>query len=162
MMMASVINLKDILYALTGQTNPKLDIPVSKAVIDSRQASEGSLFIAFPGEHVDGHDYVQAAFDNGAKIALVEKDLPEGLNVIDLRAEYFQPHFLTKSRHRCVCGWRTPWLPYIRSQSIGAKNTRYVLSGSPEVSEKHPPRNSPQSCSHKNLRCSKTRETGTM
>ena len=39
MMMASVINLKDILYALTGQTNPKLDIPVSKAVIDcARQA----------------------------------------------------------------------------------------------------------------------------
>ncbi|HOE69815.1 MAG TPA: UDP-N-acetylmuramoyl-tripeptide--D-alanyl-D-alanine ligase [Brevefilum sp.] len=96
MMMASVINLKDILYALTGQTNPQLDIPVSKAVIDSRQATEGSLFIAFPGEHVDGHDYVHAAFDNGAKIALIEKDLPEGLNSIDLRAEFFQPHFLNQ------------------------------------------------------------------
>ncbi|MTB24675.1 MAG: UDP-N-acetylmuramoyl-tripeptide--D-alanyl-D-alanine ligase, partial [Actinobacteria bacterium] len=44
-------------------------------VIDSREAETGSLFAALPGEHVDGHDYVLAAADNGAILALVAHDL---------------------------------------------------------------------------------------
>ncbi|MTB14845.1 MAG: UDP-N-acetylmuramyl pentapeptide synthase, partial [Actinobacteria bacterium] len=44
-------------------------------VMDSREAESGSLFAALPGEHVDGHDYVQAALDSGAVLALVAHDL---------------------------------------------------------------------------------------
>ena len=44
-------------------------------VIDSREAETGSLFAALPGEHVDGHDYVLAAAENGAILALVAHDL---------------------------------------------------------------------------------------
>ena len=40
-------------------------------VIDSREASEGALFVALPGEQVDGHDYVAAAAEAGAGAALV-------------------------------------------------------------------------------------------
>lgn len=43
-------------------------------VIDSREAETGSLFAALPGEHVDGHDYVLAAAENGATLALVAHD----------------------------------------------------------------------------------------
>ena len=46
-------------------------------VIDSRQASAGSLFVALPGEHVDGHDYVAAAVDNGAAAALTARPVPD-------------------------------------------------------------------------------------
>ena len=35
-------------------------------VIDSRQATSGALFVALPGENVDGHDYVAAAAALGA------------------------------------------------------------------------------------------------
>lgn len=87
-----MINLKDIVSALTGHTFPLLDQPISSAVIDSRQAVKGSLFFALPGEQVDGHDYVQSAFDNGAILALIDKDLNAGLNVLDLRQGHFQPH----------------------------------------------------------------------
>jgi UDP-N-acetylmuramoyl-tripeptide--D-alanyl-D-alanine ligase len=31
------------------------------AVLDGRQAEPGGLFVAFAGEHVDGHDYVGQA-----------------------------------------------------------------------------------------------------
>lgn len=40
-------------------------------VIDSRAATAGALFVAFPGERVDGHDYVDAAARGGAVAALV-------------------------------------------------------------------------------------------
>jgi UDP-N-acetylmuramoyl-tripeptide--D-alanyl-D-alanine ligase len=84
-----VINLKDIVSALTEQNIPLLDIPISNVVIDSRQAAPGSLFIALPGEFVDGHDFVQSAFQNGANLALIDQDLPGAEHILDLRKEHF-------------------------------------------------------------------------
>lgn len=46
-------------------------------VIDSRQATPGSLFVAFPGENVDGHDYAAAAVAKGANAAMVTRQVPE-------------------------------------------------------------------------------------
>ena len=40
---------------------------------DSRQVKEGSLFLAIKGERVDGHDYIQKCYDNGAICAICEK-----------------------------------------------------------------------------------------
>ncbi|MDT4977486.1 MAG: UDP-N-acetylmuramoyl-tripeptide--D-alanyl-D-alanine ligase [Pseudonocardiales bacterium] len=40
---------------------------------DSRKVAAGGLFLAFPGEHVDGHDYVRAAIEQGAVAALVTR-----------------------------------------------------------------------------------------
>ena len=94
-----MVNLQDIIFALTDQTIPLLGCDarikqtVSSVVVDSRQAQAGSLFIALPGERVDGHDYIQSAFDNGAILALTEKDPPKGLNTLDLRQGYFNPQY---------------------------------------------------------------------
>lgn len=50
-------------------------------VIDSRKAVPGALFVALPGERVDGHDYLAAAASGGAVAALVVRevdvDLPQ-------------------------------------------------------------------------------------
>ena len=75
---------------------------LSSAVIDSRQAVEDSLFIALPGERDNGHEYVQAAFDNGAVVALVEKEMPDSLPTLDLREEYFLPEELSISAPLCL------------------------------------------------------------
>lgn len=48
-------------------------VVVAPPVIDSRLATSGSLFIAFKGEHVDGHDFVGDAKSRGAVLALVER-----------------------------------------------------------------------------------------
>ena len=48
---------------------------------DTRKLIEGDLFIALPGKR-DGHDFVKAAFDNGAAAAMVSK-IPKGLNDSD-------------------------------------------------------------------------------
>ncbi|MGZ8745023.1 MAG: UDP-N-acetylmuramoyl-tripeptide--D-alanyl-D-alanine ligase [Nocardioides sp.] len=40
------------------------------AFLDSRNPEPGGLFVAFEGEHVDGHDYAHAAVDGGAGAVL--------------------------------------------------------------------------------------------
>jgi len=40
---------------------------------DSRKVTPGGLFLALPGEHVDGHDYVAAATAAGAAAAIVTR-----------------------------------------------------------------------------------------
>ena len=84
-----MINLKDIISALTDQELPQLDIAISSVEIDSRQVQPGSLFIALPGEWVNGHDYVGSAFSQGAILALIDKDLPGELPTLDLRQSFF-------------------------------------------------------------------------
>ena len=44
---------------------------------DSRRVGPGDLFVAVPGEHVDGHDFVAGAAAAGAVAAIVERPLPE-------------------------------------------------------------------------------------
>jgi UDP-N-acetylmuramoyl-L-alanyl-D-glutamate--2,6-diaminopimelate ligase len=53
------------------------DIAVTGVTHDSRAVRPGSLFVAVPGLHVDGHDFVAAAAEAGAAAALVERPLPE-------------------------------------------------------------------------------------
>ena len=40
--------------------------------IDSRTVNPGEVFIAIKGERFDGHEYVKAAFENGAVAAIVQ------------------------------------------------------------------------------------------
>lgn len=52
-------------------------IPVSGVTHDSRAVGPGSLFVAVPGLHADGHDFVAAAVAAGASAALVDRPLPD-------------------------------------------------------------------------------------
>jgi len=47
---------------------------VASVVADSRQAIPGSLFVALPGERVDGHTYVGQALAAGASCVLARED----------------------------------------------------------------------------------------
>ena len=42
---------------------------------DNREVVDGSLFLCFVGERVDGHDYAAAAFQSGAVCAITEREL---------------------------------------------------------------------------------------
>ncbi len=48
------------------------DIAVRGVTDDSRAVREGTLFVAVPGFHVDGHDFVASAAASGATAAIVE------------------------------------------------------------------------------------------
>jgi UDP-N-acetylmuramoyl-tripeptide--D-alanyl-D-alanine ligase len=53
-------------------------IITGKVEFDSRKVSAGDLFLAFHGENVDGHDYVEAALAAGAVAAITTGPVPAG------------------------------------------------------------------------------------
>ncbi len=80
-----MLTLGDLLKALVDRRPAWANQVITDAVVDSRQAIPGALFVAMPGEKVDGHDYVAAAFERGACFALVQRDLSPDIPVLDLR-----------------------------------------------------------------------------
>ena len=52
----------------------KCDLEIDGVAIDSRETSPGDLFVALPGAVTDGHNFLEAAFENGAVAALVRDD----------------------------------------------------------------------------------------
>jgi UDP-N-acetylmuramoyl-tripeptide--D-alanyl-D-alanine ligase len=60
--------------ALRARTGP--DARFTRAVIDSRLVRAGDLFVALPGERVDGHDYAAAAVAAGAAGCLLARPVP--------------------------------------------------------------------------------------
>ncbi|RMF42773.1 MAG: UDP-N-acetylmuramoyl-tripeptide--D-alanyl-D-alanine ligase [Anaerolineae bacterium] len=81
-----MLTLADLLEALTHLRPPQAaNRLITDAVIDSRKAIPGSLFIAIPGERTDGHAYIHDAFARGASYALIEHEVADDLPVVDLR-----------------------------------------------------------------------------
>jgi UDP-N-acetylmuramoyl-tripeptide--D-alanyl-D-alanine ligase len=80
-----MLTLAQLFHSITGKEVPSATSPITDAVIDSRLAIPGSLFVAVPGERVDGHDFVFEAFERGSSVALVERDMPSELPLVDLR-----------------------------------------------------------------------------
>jgi UDP-N-acetylmuramoyl-tripeptide--D-alanyl-D-alanine ligase len=68
----------EIAAATGGEARATGDGPlvVSGAVVtDSRDVEAGGLFVALPGEHVDGHDYAARAVTAGAALVLASRPL---------------------------------------------------------------------------------------
>ncbi|MFG3340868.1 UDP-N-acetylmuramoyl-tripeptide--D-alanyl-D-alanine ligase [Glycomyces sp. NPDC048151] len=64
------LSLREI-AAITGGTTSGEDVEVTApAVLDGRLAEPGGLFVAFDGEHADGHDYAGQAGNAGAVAVL--------------------------------------------------------------------------------------------
>jgi len=78
-----VFFLADVMEALTGSRFEGASLAISEATIDSRQVIPAAMFVALPGERVDGHNYVGEAFKQGASLALVERPV-EGYPILDL------------------------------------------------------------------------------
>ncbi len=74
--------------AIEALTDIRLDtkLIITEAAIDSRQVIPGSLFVALPGEHTDGHDFIEQAFQRGATFALTQRDQPTSFRTLDLRS----------------------------------------------------------------------------
>jgi len=58
---------------LRGATPAMHGAMIGGLAYDSRAVEPGDLFVAIPGEHVDGHDYVDRAAARGAIAAIVER-----------------------------------------------------------------------------------------
>jgi UDP-N-acetylmuramoyl-tripeptide--D-alanyl-D-alanine ligase len=80
-----MLTFADALEALTN-FRPIATTVITEAVIDSRQVIPGSLFVAIPGENVDGHNFIEEAFRRGASFALIQREVNGSFRTLDLRA----------------------------------------------------------------------------
>ena len=82
---------------------------ISGAVTDSRQVTEGYLFIPIKGERVDGHDFIPQVFAQGALVVLSEKELenPAG------------PYILVKSSTQAMKDIAAFYRGQIRAKVVG-------------------------------------------
>ena len=58
-----------------GAPPPPRDARIERVTTDSRAIRPGDLFVALPGERVDGHDFAAAALSAGAAGVLLARDL---------------------------------------------------------------------------------------
>jgi UDP-N-acetylmuramoyl-tripeptide--D-alanyl-D-alanine ligase len=79
-----MLTLADLLEALTN-TRIETAAVITEAAIDSRQVIPGSLFVALPGERVDGHDFIPDAFRRGASFTLIQREVDAAFRTLDLR-----------------------------------------------------------------------------
>ncbi|MCS4504708.1 UDP-N-acetylmuramoyl-tripeptide--D-alanyl-D-alanine ligase [wastewater metagenome] len=73
------VKLSQLVVALGEGRHRGADAIVTGVVIDSRIAGEGTLFVALPGRHVDGHDFIASARAAGAAAALVARVVDDPL-----------------------------------------------------------------------------------
>ena len=97
-----MLTLADVFEALTNTSLEGASLIISEASIDSRQVIPASMFIALPGEHVDGHDYVDQAFNHGAHLAVIQKDVPSEYPVVDIRSGKLPEGFVLPQQPFCL------------------------------------------------------------
>ena len=81
--------LQDILYnvrlqAVTGATN----LDIKDIQIDSRKVTQGSVFVAINGAVTNGHNFITAAIEKGAKVIVCEvmpAQLNEGVTYLQVK-----------------------------------------------------------------------------
>jgi UDP-N-acetylmuramoyl-tripeptide--D-alanyl-D-alanine ligase len=84
-----MLTLADLFEALTKIRPAQANTVITEAAVDSRQVIPGGLFVALPGEHADGHDYIEDAFRHGASFALIQHEVPGNHQTIRLAVESF-------------------------------------------------------------------------
>ena len=97
----SVIEAAKILHgeAVNG------DVHFNAVSTDSRTLDGEALFVAIPGEHFDGHDYVAMAAGQGAVAALVDRKIDVGIPQIvvdDVRIALLQLAAAWRSKSHAV------------------------------------------------------------
>ncbi|GMA60911.1 UDP-N-acetylmuramoyl-tripeptide--D-alanyl-D-alanine ligase [Alicyclobacillus fastidiosus] len=72
--------LADIVGALSTQGDEHT--LVTGVCVDNREIGQGDAFVAFVGERVDGHNFIDQAFDCGASVAIVSKPVKAGVGPV--------------------------------------------------------------------------------
>ena len=69
------ITINEIILATDGILEVgNTDEVINSVSIDSRNIQKGALFVPIIGKNFNGHDYIQSAFNNGAKVSLIQEE----------------------------------------------------------------------------------------
>jgi UDP-N-acetylmuramoyl-tripeptide--D-alanyl-D-alanine ligase len=70
------VNLKKVVEIANGKVIDNIDLEkdYNEFKVDSREIEKGDIFVAFKGENVDGHEYIENAFENDAIAAIIDNE----------------------------------------------------------------------------------------
>lgn len=69
------ISISEILVATNGRLiSGNTNDTITSVCIDSRKVTKGALFVPLIGEKTDGHEYIQSAFESGARVSFCQSD----------------------------------------------------------------------------------------
>jgi UDP-N-acetylmuramoyl-L-alanyl-D-glutamate--2,6-diaminopimelate ligase len=81
-----IVQLKRLIAQLKPEkTDGSLDREVNGVAYDSRRVTPGMVFVAVPGQTVDGHDFIGNAIDRGAAAIVSERPVYGGRRVTQIR-----------------------------------------------------------------------------
>ncbi|MGB3478089.1 MAG: UDP-N-acetylmuramoyl-L-alanyl-D-glutamate--2,6-diaminopimelate ligase [bacterium] len=83
------MQLSELIKVIAGEKYQMTEAEVDAVEFDSRRVRPGTLFIAMKGERFDGHDFVEAAIENGAVALVTERKVAANIPqvvVTDTRA----------------------------------------------------------------------------
>jgi UDP-N-acetylmuramyl pentapeptide synthase len=98
--------LRSILPSNVASTTGVLDIEISGIAFDSRKVSKGDLFVALPGQHIDGSAFIFDALERGAAAVLTEghartlKSRWSRVTMPDRHFQRYQPVFMISHRKK--------------------------------------------------------------
>lgn len=125
-----MITLRDVLEGAQGALHgdARQDLIFGAVSHDSRQISPGDLFIAIPGENVDGHAFVADAQRNGAAGAMVTNEQVDELKTLGLPLIAVDDTVL--ALQRLAAYWRTMYDVTVVgiTGSIGKSSTKEVVA----------------------------------
>lgn len=122
-----------MVYGRTKTPTVTPELEVSSVVLDSRQVTEGGVFIATVGERVDGHSFVASVFEKGAVLAIVQREPAE--------TECWGPYLLVEDTLQALkdigeAYRKTLRIPVIGiTGSVGKTSTKEFIAG--VLSEKY-------------------------
>ena len=65
---------EELCAAVGGRLLQAGGVPVTGVIHDSRAVKDGDLYVALPGERVDGHRFVDSALEKGAVAVLIASE----------------------------------------------------------------------------------------
>lgn len=119
-------NAEKLANAIAGRLIGNSDnVVITGISTDSRTISPGDLFIPIIGENFDGHDYIKAAFDNGAAASLTQRktDYFPGKTIIEVE------NTLT-ALHNLASWYRSDFsIPFVGiTGSVGKTSTKEMVA----------------------------------
>ncbi|MGH9946896.1 MAG: UDP-N-acetylmuramoyl-L-alanyl-D-glutamate--2,6-diaminopimelate ligase [Pyrinomonadaceae bacterium] len=73
-------DIQQLAKSLDAKTNSDFSVTVTDVTHDSRQAREGTLFVAIKGQTMDGHRFIDDVMRRGAVGVVSESDPPDGFS----------------------------------------------------------------------------------
>ena len=125
---ATAFSAEDLVRLTGGRLLARSDRRIRGAAVDSRLVRPGELFVALPGEHVDGHAFVSDAIIRGAAAVIVTRPMPDATALGDVTVVRVADPLAALGA--LAAGWRRRFTPFVVgvTGSIAKTSTKEAIA----------------------------------